>query len=317
MLVLIVVLLIVLIVLFAQFGSNYYTQVRVMRRFFRNKGVAPEDHRRKVSKIADIDYHSVLSGGQLDLYVHNDAAGAQPLLVWVHGGGYVGSDKSCAEPWAYGIAAEKKAAVASINYCLAPEQHYPVPLLQLDEALRFLTNAKERLGLDTDRIFLAGDSAGAQIVSQYAAVVCNTRLQAEMKFRPCLGRDRLKGVLLCCGFYNMDTVFKSRFPAIKTFLWAYTNAKNIRKFARKDEMSAVKNLEEGYCDVYLTCGDADPFIGQAREMAAALAEANVPADVYLPCVAGKKLGHEYQFAVGTTEANVALAKAMEFIEKRV
>lgn len=317
MLVLIVVLLIVLIVLFAQFGSNYYTQVRVMRRFFRNKGVAPEDHRQKASKIANIDYHSVLNKGQLDLYVANDADGAQPLVVWVHGGGYVGSDKSCAEPWAYGIAAEKKAAVASINYCLAPEQHYPGPLLQLDEAVRFLTAQKERFSLDTDRIFLAGDSAGAQIVSQYAALVYNAKLQASMKFIPQIGRDRLKGVLLCCGFYDMDTVLRSRFPAIKTFLWAYTDTKNIRKFARKDEMSAVKNLDEGYCDVFLTCGDADPFIGQAQEMAAALAEANVPAEVYLPRVAGKKLGHEYQFAVGTTEANVALAKAMEFIEKRV
>lgn len=316
MLVLIVILLILLIVLFAQFGSNYYTQVRVMRRFFKNKGAAPDDWRQRASKLADVDYHSVLPNGTMDVYTANDSTGNEPLLVWVHGGGYVGSDKSCAEPWAYGIAAEKKATVVSINYCLAPEQHYPGPLLQLNEALHYLISNRERYAIDCEKIFLAGDSAGAQIVSQYAALVCNEKLRTAMKIKPRIERETLKGVVLCCGFYDMDTVMRSHFPGIKTFLWAYTNTKKIRAFARKDEMSAVKNLDEGYCDAFLICGDADPFWGQAQEMAEALEKANVPAETYFPRVAGKKLGHEFQFAVGTTEANVALAKVMAFLEKR-
>ena len=135
MLLLIIILLIALIALFAQFGSNYYTQVRVMRRFFRNVGVTHAEHTQKVSKLSDIDYQSALPNGKMDIYTPNDTTAPLPLLLWVHGGGYVGSDKSCAQSWAYAIAAEKKMAVVSINYCPAPEQHYPGPLLQINEAL--------------------------------------------------------------------------------------------------------------------------------------------------------------------------------------
>ena len=314
---LILILLLTLIALIAQFCSNYYTQVRFMRRLFRNIGVTHADDMQKVSKLSDIDYLSVLSHGKLDLYTPNDTVAPLPLLVWVHGGGYVGSDKSCAQPWAYAIAAQQKAAVACINYCPAPDQHYPGPLLQLDEALLFLQRNAERYGLDTERIFLAGDSAGAQIASQYAALVYRSDLQSSMNIRPQLGREQLRGVLLCCGFYNMDTVEKSHFPAIKTFLWAYTNKKRIRNFARKDEMSTVNQLNEGYCDVFLTCGDGDPFIGQAYEMANALAQAHIPAEIYIPSQKGKKAGHEYQFAIETPEGKRALEKALEFLEKRI
>lgn len=317
MLILIIVLLIALVILFAQFGSNYYTQVKVMRRFFKNKGTAPDDYLERTSCNKDVDYQSVFPHGVCDIYTANDATAPQPVLIWVHGGGYVGGDKSCAEPWAHVMAAELHVAVVSINYCLAPEQHYPGPIIQLSEAIRFLGTNAAKFNIDPDRLFVAGDSAGAQITSQFAALVSNPELQTAMKIRPGIERTQLKGILLCCGFYNMDTVIASRFPAIKTFLWAYTNQKKIADFARKDELSTVKQLTCDYPDVFLTCGDADPFIKQAHEMLDALGNAQITTDAYLPKVKGKKLGHEYQFLVGTTEANIALRRAIHFVEQRL
>ena len=85
--ILIIVLLIALAALFAQFGSNYYTQVKVMRRFFKNKGSAPEDYLERTSLEKDINYLSVFSHGTLDVYTANDAAAPQPVILWVHGGG--------------------------------------------------------------------------------------------------------------------------------------------------------------------------------------------------------------------------------------
>ncbi|MCI8459700.1 MAG: alpha/beta hydrolase [Clostridia bacterium] len=317
LLILVIILMIALVALFAQLGNTYYTKVQVIRKLFRIKGEASEGSKQKVSVLYDIEYQSVLPHGLMDIYTPNETEDVLPVVVWVHGGGYVGGDKSFAEPWAYTIAAHKKATVVSINYCRAPEQHYPGPLLQLNEALRFLADNAQRFRLDVSRLFLAGDSAGAQIASQYAALVCNKNLQNSMNIRPAIAREQLKGLLLCCGFYNMDTVLKARFPAMKTFLWAYTDTKNIHKFARKNEMSTVKNIDDTFCDVFLTCGDADPFLGQAKEMAAALSAANVTADVYLPRTDGKKLGHEYQFALNEQEAQISLIRAMDFIEERV
>lgn len=317
LLILIVILLIALIALFAQFSSNYYTQVKVMRRFFKNKGTAPENYMERTSLQKEIDYGSVFPRGVLDLYTSNEVSAPQPLLVWVHGGGYVGGDKSCCEPWARIIAAEKHVAVASINYCLAPEQHYPVPILQLNEALGYLTANAQRYAIDPERVFIAGDSAGAQITAQFASVVCNRTLRDDMKIIPAISKATLRGIILCCGFYNMDTVLKSHFPAIKTFFWAYTNSKKPKNFPKADEMSTVKHIDEDFCHTFVTCGDADPFIGQAKELVAALEKNSVEHTAYLPKVSGKKLGHEYQFLIGTVEANEALREAMEFIEKNL
>ena len=314
---LIILLLITLIALFAQLGSNYYTQIRVIRRFFKNVGAVPDEVRLKTSVLEDIDYESVFPRGKLDLYTANDAVGPRPVLIWVHGGGYVGGSKKDPETWARTIAARLSVAVASIDYCLAPEQHYPVPILQLNEALRFLQVNAERFGLDPTRIFLAGDSAGAQMTSQFAALVSNPVLQKTMNVLPCIQKESLRGLLLCCGLYDMDTALKTHFPALRTFLWAYTNEKKISKFARKDELSTVKNITPDYCDVYLTCGNADPFIKQAVELKKALTEAGVACEAYFPTSKGKKLGHEYQFLIGTKEADTALNKAVRFIEERM
>lgn len=311
----ITILLIVLLVLFARFGNNYYSRVGVIRRFFKNKGMPPYSYLERTGCVHNIDYASVFANGTLDLYTANDATRLQPLILWVHGGGYVGGDKSCVKPWAHVLAADVRAAVVSINYCLAPEQHYPGPLLQIGEALTFLQNNAQRFGIDTSRIFLGGDSAGAQIVSQYAALVCNADLQARLKIVPAITREQLRGLLLCCGFYDMDTVLSARFPAMKTFLWAYTDQKKLDKFARKDELSTVRHISPDYCDTFVTCGKSDPFLKQAYALTDALQKANVATETYFP--AQKNTGHEYQFLLDTPAGKTAVQKAVEFIEKRL
>lgn len=317
MLIVIISLTIILVILCAEFGGNYYSRVKVMRAFFRNKGYPPEKYSELTSIERDLDYESILAHGKFDLYTSNDCFSPQPVIIWVHGGGFVGGDKSCCKSWAPVLAAELKAAVVSINYCLAPEQHYPGPIIQLNETVDYLFRNRRRLNLDTEKIFLAGDSAGAQIVSQYAALACNRPFGDAAKIKPFLERGNLRGIILCCGFYNMDTVLKSHFPAMKTFLWAYTDCKRIAAFERKDELSPVKHVTEDYCDVYITCGNADPFLPQTLEMIEALERAGVNYSAYLPEFSGKRLGHEYQFNIGTAEADVSLGKAVEFIEQRI
>lgn len=311
----IIALLIVLTTLCAYFGNSYYARVNVIRHFFKNKGAVPNDYLLRTSILQDIEYGSVFPNGVLDVYTANDVQTPCPIVLWIHGGGYVGGDKSCVRTWAHVIADETKAAVVSINYCLAPDQHYPGPLLQIGEALQFLRDQSDRFSLDFNRIFLAGDSAGAQIASQYAAIVCNESYRNTVKIVPPITRDNLRGILLCCGFYNPNTVVSSRFPAIRTFLWAYTNTKKIDNYPRKDELNVISHITENYCDAFVTCGNSDPFLRQSLELTEALERKNVPAETYFP--SEKKTGHEYQFLLGTPAANAALRKAVKFIEERI
>lgn len=303
-----------LTLLFAELQSNYYTKVKIIRKFIKTRGNAPKDYIARSNVIKDVDFPSIFGCGTLDIYAAANATEPQPVLMWIHGGGYVGGDKTCIKSWAHILACETHIAVVSINYRLAPQQPYPAPVIQISEAFEFLARNEQKFNLDLDRIFLGGDSAGSQISSQYAALVYNGKLRRKMNLTPPVTREQLKGIILCCGFYNMDTVLKSHFPAIKTFIQAYTADRNITSYERRDELSTVKNLDEGYCDTLITCGYADPFLGQTFEMIDALDANGIYTDFYLP--QNRKSGHEYQFTTTTAEADTALRKTVEFIEQR-
>jgi len=103
----------------------------------------------------------------LDLYVPH-AVRHEPLAVYVHGGAWVGHDKS--EYAALGAAFAKCGiAAAVVNYPLAP----PVPAQQQAEnvadAVRWLIRHAPDTGYDATRIVLVGHSAGAQL-SLYATL---------------------------------------------------------------------------------------------------------------------------------------------------
>ena len=82
-----------------------------------------------------------------------------PGLYWIHGGGMIlGSvdmnDVSCAE-----IAQTLNVVVASVEYRLAPEFPYPVPMEDCYSGLTWFFDQAEAFGLDTSRIAIGGASA--------------------------------------------------------------------------------------------------------------------------------------------------------------
>ena len=78
------------------------------------------------------------------------------------------------------------------------------------------------------RIVLGGDSAGAQIASQLAAVQTDRRPgRARWGCPPRCRRGTLRGVVLFCGIYDMSTVGGTGFPALRTYLWAYTGTREL------------------------------------------------------------------------------------------
>lgn len=87
--------------------------------------------------------------------------GKYPVIVHIHGGGWVYGDKSMA-----GTAAMLRGfldsgfAVASVRYSLAPGSIYPVQCCQVAEAVQFLKENGEKYGLRGDNVFLFGNSAG-------------------------------------------------------------------------------------------------------------------------------------------------------------
>jgi arylformamidase len=86
--------------------------------------------------------------------------GPRPLLVYIHGGGWIGGDKK--QPDArFRPFLEKGISYAAINYRLTGEAPLPAPVHDAARAIQFIRSRAKEWNIDTQRIALTGGSAGA------------------------------------------------------------------------------------------------------------------------------------------------------------
>lgn len=96
-----------------------------------------------------------------------------PVVVYYHGGGWVMGDFETHGRMARELAVQSRAAVVFVEYARAPEVRFPVPVEQSYSALIWIAERGEAVGLDAERIAVAGDSAGGNL----ATCVCRLALQ--------------------------------------------------------------------------------------------------------------------------------------------
>ncbi len=112
----------------------------------------------------DINYADSSNKAQfLDLFLPpNPDAKPLPLIVFIHGGGWQGGDKShnLALPFV-----PRGYAAASINYRFSQEAVFPAQIHDCKAALRWLRAHADKYHLDKDRVGVWGDSAGGHLVA--------------------------------------------------------------------------------------------------------------------------------------------------------
>lgn len=101
------------------------------------------------------------------LYVPRDTKSTEltPLVLFVHGGGFVAGDLDTHEVLACAIANRAGARVLSIEYRLAPEHPFPAGVDDVYASLQWVAANAAGLGADPRQIAIAGDSAGGNIAT--------------------------------------------------------------------------------------------------------------------------------------------------------
>jgi acetyl esterase/lipase len=250
---------------------------------------------------------------RLDIFSPNALPGRPlPVIVWIHGGGFISSSAATVADYAI-LLAHAGYVVASLDYSLAPGARYPVPVRQGNAALRYLAVNAGRFGGDPARIVLGGDSAGAQIASQLAAVQTSPALATAMGLPAAVAPRVLRGVVLFCGLYDMSTVGGTGFPALRTYLWAYTGVRDWPSYRSISQLSTTRHVTSRYPPTFLTVGDADPFRFQAAELVSALGRHAVPVTTLFWNGTGDHLGHEYQFNFTLPQARTAFRRTLGFL----
>ena len=257
--------------------------------------------------------------------------GLFPLIIWVHGGAFVGGDKIDVEYLARALAFNGY-AVACINYSRAPEAAYPAPVLQTGLAYDFLTNNKypgsDRV--DTGRVFLAGDSAGAHIAAQFANLQTNLDYRAgflsahsineSSDFPDLISKDVLRGVLLYCGPYSMQQLLNAENPMFKVLVrqtgWAYFKDKDPARGQYSVEADIIQNVTRDFPPAFITDGNTLSFPQHARELIAKLSELGAAYHELFFDDNPALIAHEYQFDLKSDAGLLALEAALRFLDEK-
>jgi acetyl esterase len=92
----------------------------------------------------------------------------KPVLLWIHGGGYVMGSTGDTDQTLAHVALETDCVVFSVDYRLAPEHPYPAALDDCCTSLSWLQENAVQLELDPARIAIGGASAGAGFAAALA-----------------------------------------------------------------------------------------------------------------------------------------------------
>lgn len=108
-----------------------------------------------------------------------------PVVVFLHGGGFVRGNVVAYDPLCTHLAAQVRAVVVSVDYRLAPEHPAPTAALDATDATAWVAAHGAELRADTTRIGLCGDSAGGNL-SAVAAQLLRDRGDSPVRHQALL-----------------------------------------------------------------------------------------------------------------------------------
>lgn len=153
-----------------------------------------------ITECRNISYGPHGQWNLLDVYYPDGTTDMIPTIVSIHGGGYVYGSKEIYRR--YGMDMAKRGfAFVNFNYRLAPKWKFPAPLADTNAVLRWVYMNAKRYHLDPERIILVGDSAGAQLASQYAAIHTNPEYAALFGLKQ--DKVTIRALGLNCGVYDL------------------------------------------------------------------------------------------------------------------
>lgn len=184
---------------------------------------------------------------KLDL-IYRDKAAVRPLLIYIHGGGYVAGTKEARRSYC-GIYADHGFAVANLEYTLAPEAAYPAAIGEIARAIDFVLDRAAEYGIDAAHIAVAGESAGGYY-AMYAALMAKDKgLLPKLGLAPMRHTDYdVKACLLNCPCTDLKLTATSGFPAADLFMKAYVGR-------------SLQEIKAGTCNAELAGKSPMTYVG--------------------------------------------------------
>ena len=267
--------------------------------------------------LSGVSYGNQYPNSFLDLY-QNTTEDNPPTFFYIHGGGYAWGGKAEGDPNAQ---SDTEATaylqsicaggwnVVSVNYALAPDYLYPTPILQINQAVRFLQDTD--LCVDMTRVVFSGGSAGGQLAGQYVNLVTNSTYAAEMEIKPALSTEEVLGIVFNSSLLEPESFAHTGDISTDLLFSALGRCYFGTDKEVLQQADIILHLTSDFPSAYITDGNHGTFNAQAERLDEALTGLNIPHTCnFYPDV---QLGHGYDSFLDDPYAQDNLAKTLEFL----
>lgn len=201
---------------------------------------------------------------------------ARPAIVYFHGGGWVIGGLDTHDGSARALANATDAIVVFIDYRLAPEAQYPVPVEDCYAGLLWTVEHAAELGIDATRLALAGDSAGGNLAAAVALMARDRQgpaLRYQLLVYPCTDMNPAR-------WPSMQQNANGYFLTTDSMVWFYDQY--VPDAARRTDPYAspihAPDLS-GLPPAFVITAEFDPLRDEGEAYGAALAAAGVPTEI--------------------------------------
>lgn len=257
----------------------------------------------------------------LDLIVPDDSTGKLPLMIYVHGGGWISGVKSMRRTYCYEYA-KKGVVVANIDYNRSPIKQFPYPVQDVLDAIDFLFDNAENFNIDTSKIIFGGESAGVYfgMILNFIASHNEALNVMGLKFRHA-AEFKIAANVFNCGAFDMRSLATSEFPNMDIMVESLTDisVKDIREGLAEDRINVIypeKFLDGDFAPTFIICAEHDALMTDSFALKTKLDKLGVENEL-LKCTGALYGRHAFAVSTVTPTGRKILEKTQAFVFKSV
>lgn len=205
----------------------------------------------EIKRYNDLQYGPDEKMNLLDIYLPKNITGKIPVIINIHGGGYVYGTKETYQFYGLGMA-KRGFAFVNPNYRLGPEVQYPAALDDVNRYVHWVDEHADEYNLDRNNVFLIGDSAGGQMAEQYTAILTNPAYRQELGYE--LPNLKFRAVAL----NSPATFITDQEVGLMTGATAAYFNEDVQKDTEKMKQLQVENyITKDYLPTFITTANQD------------------------------------------------------------
>lgn len=221
----------------------------------------------------------------LDVY-ESDGDKKRPFMIYIHGGGWLSGSRSTRQFYCKHWV-KRGFAAASIGYDYGADVAHPTHMREIFKAIEYLLDNAEKFNIDTERIVLAGESAGAYFSSMIGAVTTHRELYDKLgivfKYRDTF---KPRALIMISGIYDFVNAMNTNFKDIDLYTYAFCHKTPEELFKMKgseeyDLISSARYFDEKFPPSFIIGSDKDKLLPESQKAFEALKKAGVKSELFV------------------------------------